>query len=97
MLESVHHLETPIIEPLPSESLLWDMKNVSIYHHSASTNDRENERIVALFYENLHEEGIRVRFSLCCTVLPHLENTVWDTKTLTVDSFSNLEQGFDTP
>jgi phosphoglycerate dehydrogenase-like enzyme len=29
------------------------MPNVSIYHHSASTNDRENQRIVDLFCQNL--------------------------------------------
>ncbi len=40
-------------EPLPPESPLWDMPNVSIYHHSASTNDRENQRIVELFCQNL--------------------------------------------
>ncbi len=46
-------LDVVATEPLPPESPLWDMGNVSIYHHSASTNDRENERIVELFCENL--------------------------------------------
>jgi glyoxylate/hydroxypyruvate reductase len=46
-------LDVVATEPLPPESPLWDMGNVSIYHHSASTNDRENERIVDLFCQNL--------------------------------------------
>ncbi len=46
-------LDVVATEPLPPESPMWDMENVSIYHHSASTNDRENERIVDLFCENL--------------------------------------------
>jgi phosphoglycerate dehydrogenase-like enzyme len=40
-------------EPLPAESPLWDMPNVLISPHSASTVERENERIVELFVENL--------------------------------------------
>jgi phosphoglycerate dehydrogenase-like enzyme len=46
-------LDVTAVEPLPPESPLWDMENVSIYHHSASTNDRENERIVDIFTDNL--------------------------------------------
>jgi glyoxylate/hydroxypyruvate reductase len=38
-------------EPLPAESSLWDLPNVLISPHSAST--VENERIVDLFIENL--------------------------------------------
>jgi phosphoglycerate dehydrogenase-like enzyme len=40
-------------EPLPAESPLWDLPNVLISPHSASTVERENERIVDLFVENL--------------------------------------------
>jgi phosphoglycerate dehydrogenase-like enzyme len=40
-------------EPLPAESPLWDLPNVLISPHSASTVERENERIVELFVENL--------------------------------------------
>ena len=40
-------------EPLPPESPLWDMDNVIVSPHSASTSDRENERITDLFCENL--------------------------------------------
>lgn len=40
-------------EPLPEESPLWEMENVLVSPHSASTSDAENERIVALFCENL--------------------------------------------
>ncbi len=39
--------------PLPADSPLWDMPNVLIDSHSASTSDRENARIVALFCDNL--------------------------------------------
>jgi glyoxylate/hydroxypyruvate reductase len=41
-------------EPLPPQSPLWDMPNVLVSPHSASTVDRENERIVDIFIENLH-------------------------------------------
>jgi phosphoglycerate dehydrogenase-like enzyme len=40
-------------EPLPTASPLWDMPNVIVSPHSASTSDRENERITDLFCENL--------------------------------------------
>ena len=40
-------------EPLPATSPLWDMANVLICPHSASTSDRENERITDLFCDNL--------------------------------------------
>ena len=40
-------------EPLPDDSRLWDLPNVLISPHSASTVERENERIVDLFVENL--------------------------------------------
>ncbi|HKJ03783.1 MAG TPA: D-2-hydroxyacid dehydrogenase [Longimicrobiales bacterium] len=40
-------------EPLPPESPLWDMPNVLVSPHSASTSDRENGRITDLFCENL--------------------------------------------
>jgi glyoxylate/hydroxypyruvate reductase len=46
-------LDVTATEPLPADSPLWDLENVSIYHHSASTNDRENERIVEIFCDNL--------------------------------------------
>jgi phosphoglycerate dehydrogenase-like enzyme len=40
-------------EPLPPSSPLWEMPNVLISPHSASTSDRENGRITELFCENL--------------------------------------------
>jgi phosphoglycerate dehydrogenase-like enzyme len=40
-------------EPLPPESPFWDLPNVLVSPHSASTVAAENERIVALFCENL--------------------------------------------
>ena len=40
-------------EPLPPASPLWEMENVIFCPHSASTADRENERITDLFCENL--------------------------------------------
>jgi glyoxylate/hydroxypyruvate reductase len=46
-------LDVVATEPLPPESPLWAMPNVSIYHHSASTNDRENQRLADLFCQNL--------------------------------------------
>ncbi len=41
-------------EPLPSDSPLWTLPNVLISPHTAGLSSRENERIVALFIENLH-------------------------------------------
>jgi glyoxylate/hydroxypyruvate reductase A len=40
-------------EPLPADSPLWDLDNVIINPHSASTAARENERLTALFAHNL--------------------------------------------
>lgn len=40
-------------EPLPDDSPLWRMPNVLITPHSASTSDRENQRITDLFCDNL--------------------------------------------
>ena len=40
-------------EPLPADSPLWDMANVLINPHSASTSHRENGRITDIFCDNL--------------------------------------------
>jgi len=40
-------------EPLPLSSPLWEMPNVVVSPHSASTSDRENARITELFCDNL--------------------------------------------
>jgi phosphoglycerate dehydrogenase-like enzyme len=40
-------------EPLPTESPLWDLPNVFVSPHSASTVAAENGRIVELFQENI--------------------------------------------
>ena len=40
-------------EPLPAESPLWDMDNVLISPHSASTVATENRTIVDLFTDNI--------------------------------------------
>lgn len=40
-------------EPLPPTSPLWDMDNVIISPHSASTADTENAKIVRIFCDNL--------------------------------------------
>jgi phosphoglycerate dehydrogenase-like enzyme len=40
-------------EPLPSDSPLWDMPNVLVSPHSASTVAQENGHIVDIFIENL--------------------------------------------
>jgi glyoxylate/hydroxypyruvate reductase len=46
-------LDVAAVEPLPADSPLWDMPNVLITAHSASTVDRENERLTDLFCDNL--------------------------------------------
>src|SRR5207244_752134 len=40
-------------EPLPADSPLWDMPHVLITPHSMSTATCENERLTALFADNL--------------------------------------------
>ncbi|WP_415059846.1 D-2-hydroxyacid dehydrogenase [Congregibacter sp.] len=40
-------------EPLPQDSPFWDMPNVIVSPHSASTTDNENKLITALFCQNL--------------------------------------------
>ena len=46
-------------EPLPADSPLWDMDNVLISPHSASTVADENDRIVDLFCDNLRRDADR--------------------------------------
>jgi phosphoglycerate dehydrogenase-like enzyme len=46
-------LDVAIEEPLPPHSPLWDMKNVLISPHSASTVTRENAKITEIFCRNL--------------------------------------------
>lgn len=41
-------------EPLPQDSPLWDLPNVLVAPHSASTVHQENDRLVDLFIGNLH-------------------------------------------
>lgn len=40
-------------EPLPADSPIWDLSNVIVNSHSASTAEGENAKIVALFCDNL--------------------------------------------
>jgi phosphoglycerate dehydrogenase-like enzyme len=46
-------------EPLPPDSPFWDLPNVLVNPHSASTSDRENGRITDIFIHNLrcYSEG----------------------------------------
>ncbi len=46
-------LDTFTVEPLPKDSPLWEMSNVIISPHSASTVAAENGRIVDIFIDNL--------------------------------------------
>lgn len=53
-------------EPLPAEHPLWEMDNVILFPHSASTSQRENERLTELFCDNLKRylagESLKNRF-----------------------------------
>jgi phosphoglycerate dehydrogenase-like enzyme len=40
-------------EPLPADSPLWDLPNVLVTPHAVALSERENERIVELFLDNL--------------------------------------------
>lgn len=46
-------LDVAEVEPLPPASPLWDLPNVLISPHSASTPPSENERILEIFLHNL--------------------------------------------
>jgi phosphoglycerate dehydrogenase-like enzyme len=46
-------LDVFAVEPLPKESPLWDMPNVLVSPHSASTVASENEKITDIFCHNL--------------------------------------------
>ncbi len=46
-------LDVARVEPLPADSPLWDMPNVLISPHSASTADSENGKLVERFIANL--------------------------------------------
>ncbi len=46
-------LDVSAVEPLPPESPLWDMPNVLISPHSASTVDTENAALTDIFCDNL--------------------------------------------
>ena len=46
-------LDVAEVEPLPENSPLWDLPNVLISPHSASTVHAENGRIVDIFLANL--------------------------------------------
>jgi phosphoglycerate dehydrogenase-like enzyme len=46
-------LDVTRVEPLPASSPLWDLPNVLICPHSASTADTENGKIVDIFVHNL--------------------------------------------
>jgi phosphoglycerate dehydrogenase-like enzyme len=46
-------LDVAAVEPLPAESPLWDLPNVVISPHSASTVDTENAALTTLFCDNL--------------------------------------------
>jgi glyoxylate/hydroxypyruvate reductase A len=47
-------LDVFAVEPLPDSSPLWELPNVLIAPHSASTVYQENDRLVDLFIDNLH-------------------------------------------
>lgn len=46
-------LDVAAREPLPEDHPFWSMENVIVFPHSASTSNRENERITSLFLDNL--------------------------------------------
>lgn len=46
-------LDVAAQEPLPPDSPLWDMPGVIVTPHSASTSDRENQRLTDLFCDNI--------------------------------------------
>lgn len=47
------YLDVTAVEPLPTDSPLWDLPNVVISPHTAALNGEEDRRIVELFAENV--------------------------------------------
>ena len=43
------------VEPLPSDSPLWQLENVAISPHNSFVSDGNNERMFKVIYENLKE------------------------------------------
>ena len=56
-------LDVAAVEPLPTDSPLWDLPNVFVTAHSASTVDIENARLTDLFCDNLRRylDGVALR------------------------------------
>lgn len=56
-------LDVTKVEPLPSDSPLWDLPNVLIAPHTAANSEKEDARIAALFLDNVAAflEGGRMR------------------------------------
>ena len=52
-MELPTQLQLALVEPLPETSPLWDMDNVLISPHSASTAPSENRKITDIFIHNL--------------------------------------------
>ncbi|CAN5824423.1 D-2-hydroxyacid dehydrogenase [soil metagenome] len=46
-------LDVAAVEPLPVDHPLWDLDNVFVFPHSASTSKNENSRLTQLFTDNL--------------------------------------------
>lgn len=47
------YLDVTAVEPLPTDSQLWDLPNVVISPHTAALNAKEDQRIAELFARNL--------------------------------------------
>jgi phosphoglycerate dehydrogenase-like enzyme len=48
-------LDVFAVEPLPSDSLLWDFDNVSVTPHNSYVSDKVSERLFSLIIENLEK------------------------------------------
>jgi phosphoglycerate dehydrogenase-like enzyme len=47
-------LDVFVPEPLPADDALWDLPNVIVSPHNSASSEQTAERVVEIFFDNLH-------------------------------------------